>query len=138
MRTDLDIANDWHRPAETSTPRQAASSLLREQGHALRRAIPEVYRGFARLHDAALAPGVLDVRTKELVALALSVSQQCDGCITAHADAAARHGASEDEVAEVLGVAIMMGGGPATSYAPRAFAAFREARARHEGWADDG
>ena len=41
-------------------------------------------------------------------------------------------------MAEVLGVAIMMGGGPATSYAPRAFAAFREARARHEGWADDG
>jgi AhpD family alkylhydroperoxidase len=138
MRTDLDIANDRHRPAETSTPRQKGSSLLREQGRALRCAIPDVYRGFARLHDAALAPGVLDVRTKELVALALSVSQQCDGCITAHAEAAARHGATEEEVAEVLGVVIMMGGGPATSYGPQAFAAFREARARVGGPAPDG
>jgi AhpD family alkylhydroperoxidase len=102
------------------------------QSHArdLRRAIPEVYRGFAQLYEAALAPGVLDVKTKELIALAIAVSRECDGCITAHADAAARSGATEAEVAETLGVVILMNGGPGTTISPGAFAAFREAAQR--------
>ena len=54
----------------------------------LRRAIPDVYAGFGRLHDAALADGALSTRTKELIALALSVAEGCDGCIAAHAHAA--------------------------------------------------
>lgn len=140
MRSDLDIANDWHVPHEAGSavpasthapdgPRSRDDTMkLREQGRPLRRAIPDVDRDFGRLHEAAMAPGVLDTRTKELVALALSVAQQCDGCITAHAREAARHGATDAEVAEVLGVTVMMGGGPATSYAPTALAAFREQR----------
>jgi alkylhydroperoxidase/carboxymuconolactone decarboxylase family protein YurZ len=54
------------------------------------------------------------------------VSQQCDGCIAAHARGAARRGATEAEVAETIGVAILMNGGPATVYGPRAFAAFKD------------
>lgn len=95
-------------------------------GRELRRAIPEVYSSYASVHKAALRPGALDTRTKELIALAISASKQCDGCIAAHARGAARAGASEAEVAEALGVVILMNGGPGTVYGSRAFAAFRE------------
>ncbi|MCH0541000.1 carboxymuconolactone decarboxylase family protein [Streptomyces sp. MUM 203J] len=101
---------------------------LRGPGRELRRALPRVYEGYKQLHDAALAPGALDAMTKELIALAIAVSRECDGCIAAHAHGAARQGASEEQVAEALGVAILMNGGPGTVYGPRAFAAFREFR----------
>ena len=99
---------------------------LRPHARELRRMIPDVYKGFAALHDAALAEGALDTKTKELIALAIAVSTQCDGCISAHAHAAVRHGASLEEAAEAIGVTILMNGGPATIYGPRAFAAFSE------------
>jgi AhpD family alkylhydroperoxidase len=70
--------------------------------------------------------GELPARMKELIALAIAVTRECDGCTAAHARGAARQGASEQEVAEALGVAILMNGGPGTVWAPRAFAAFRE------------
>ena len=102
------------------------SDELHALGRELRRAIPEVYRGYAQLRQAALAPGELDVRTKELIALAIAVTRECDGCIASHAQGAAHAGATETQVAEALGVAVLMNGGPGTVYAPRAFAAFRE------------
>jgi AhpD family alkylhydroperoxidase len=92
----------------------------------LRRAIPQVYAGYRELHDSALAAGVLDVKTKELIALAIAVSKECDGCIAAHAHAAVQHGATPQEAAETIGVTFLMNGGPATVYGARAFAAFRE------------
>lgn len=104
----------------------AVQQELLEPARALRRAIPEVYAGYRQLHAAAYAPGALDARTKELIALAVAVSKQCDGCIASHARGAVRTGASEEEVAEALGVVIAMNGGPGTVYGPRAFAAFRE------------
>ncbi|WP_308190956.1 carboxymuconolactone decarboxylase family protein [Pseudonocardia terrae] len=99
---------------------------VRDLGRQLRRAIPAVYRGYAALHDAALRDGALDGRTKELIALAIAVTRECDGCIAAHAQGASGQGASEAQVAEAIGVAILMNGGPATVYGPRAFDAFRE------------
>ncbi|MEY4230606.1 MAG: hypothetical protein RLZZ362_1455 [Actinomycetota bacterium] len=99
---------------------------LRPHTRALRQAIPEVYAGFAQVHQAAMAAGALDVKTKELIALAIAVSKQCDGCIASHARGAAQAGASRQEVAEAIGVTVLMNGGPATVYGPRAFAAFEE------------
>ena len=99
---------------------------LRPHARELRRMIPGVYKGFAALHDAALVDGALDTKTKELIALAIAVSSECDGCIAAHAHSAVRHGASLQEAAEAIGVTILMNGGPATIYGPRAFAAFSE------------
>lgn len=92
----------------------------------LRGQIPSVFEAYARLHGAALADGALDAKVKELVALAIAVTKECDGCIASHARGAARRGATEQEVAEALGVAIMMNGGPGTVYGPRALEAFRE------------
>lgn len=105
---------------------KAVQDALRTPARALRRAIPEVYAGFAALHDSALAPGALETRTKELIAFAIAVSESCDGCIAAHAHAAVRHGVTPQEAAEAIGVAILMCGGPATIYGPRAFDAFNE------------
>lgn len=92
----------------------------------LRSAIPDVYKGFGAMHAAAFKAGALDAKTKELVALAIAITTHCDGCIAAHARGAARNGATEAEVAEMIGVTISMNGGPGTVYGPRAFAAFRE------------
>jgi AhpD family alkylhydroperoxidase len=99
---------------------------LRPLTRELRNAIPDVYSGFAGLSKAAMAPGELDAKTKELIALALAVQHQCDGCIASHARGAARAGATKQEVAEALGVTFLMNGGPATVYAPRAYDAFCE------------
>jgi AhpD family alkylhydroperoxidase len=110
----------------TMTRAHEVLAELREPTRELRKAIPEAWSGFGALHEHALADGVLPARLKELVALAISVSKQCDGCIAAHARAAAAKGASHEEVAEVLAVALLMDGGPASIYAPRAWAAFDE------------
>jgi AhpD family alkylhydroperoxidase len=92
----------------------------------LREMIPDTWAGFAKMHGAAMAEGVLSRSTKELIALAISVIHQCDGCIAAHARAAARKGATPEEVAEAIGVTVLMGGGPSTIYGPRAWAAYQE------------
>ena len=99
---------------------------LRMPTRNLRHAIPHVYAGYKELHDSALAPGALDTKTKELIALAIAVSKECDGCIAAHAHAAVQHGASPAEAAEAIGVTFLMNGGPATVYGARAFDAFKE------------
>ena len=104
----------------------AVRDELRVPTRELRHAIPQVYAGYKELHDSALAAGVLDARTKELIALAIAVSKECDGCIAAHAHAAVQHGATPQEAAEAIGVTFLMNGGPATVYGARAFAAFRE------------
>ena len=104
---------------------------IREPARALRTAIPDVYAGFAATHKAALGPGALDARTKELIALGISVAQQCDGCIASHARGAAMRGATPEEAAEAIGVAILMTGGPGTVYGPRAYDAFLEFHAKY-------
>ena len=99
---------------------------LREPTRSLRHAIPETWAGFGSLHDAAMAEGEVPARLKEAVALAISTVKRCDGCIAYHAKAAARAGATPGEVAELLGVALLMDGGTASTYAPRAWEAFLE------------
>jgi AhpD family alkylhydroperoxidase len=99
---------------------------LREPTRSLRNAIPDTWSGFTALHGAAMADGEVPSRLKEAAALAISVVERCDGCIAYHARAAARAGATPGEVAELLGVALLMDGGPASVYAPRAWEAFTQ------------
>jgi AhpD family alkylhydroperoxidase len=101
---------------------------LREPTRSLRDAIPETWAAFSAVHATALADGALPASTKELIALAISVVKRCDGCIAYHAKAAARRGATPDEVAEALAVALLMDGGTASVYGPRAWSAFLEFR----------
>ena len=99
---------------------------LNPQHRALRQMIPDVYKGFGELSQAALAAGALDTKIKELIAMTIGVVHGCDGCIASHARGAARAGATKQEAAEAIGVSIMMHGGPATIYGARAYTAFCE------------
>ncbi|KDF01505.1 carboxymuconolactone decarboxylase family protein [Mycobacterium sp. ENV421] len=101
-------------------------SELNPQHRALRQMIPEVYDGFGALSRAAMGGGAVEAKIKELIAMVIGVVQGCDGCIASHARGAARAGATKQEAAEIIGVSIMMHGGPATIYGARAYTAFCE------------
>jgi len=100
---------------------------LRQPALDLRGLIPDVMKGFASLSSAAMAPGELKVGMKELLALSIAVTRECDGCIVAHARGCVRNGVTRQQVAEAMGVAISMNGGPGTVWGPRALRAFDEA-----------
>ena len=99
---------------------------LSEPTRSLKEMVPDVWSAFAEMHKAAVADGALPAATKELIALTIAVVKQCDGCIAYHAKAAARKGATPEEVAEALGVTLLMDGGTASVYGPRAWDAYRE------------
>jgi AhpD family alkylhydroperoxidase len=92
----------------------------------MRAGAPEVMKAFAGIAQAALEPKALDTKTKELIALAISVAVRCDDCIAFHAKAAVDRGATRDEVLETLGMAIYMGAGPAAMYAAHALEAYQQ------------
>jgi AhpD family alkylhydroperoxidase len=99
----------------------------------LRKAQPEVMKGFSQMAQAALKTEALDTKTKELIALAISVAVRCDACITFHAKAAVKEGASDQELAETMGMAIYMGAGPSVMYAAQAMEAAQQWRAQAHG-----
>jgi len=90
----------------------------------LRGGIPAVTKGFHDVARSAIAPGVLDSKTKELIALAIGIAARCDGCLAYHSKAAAKFGATREEVMETIGVAVYMGGGPSMIYGAEALDAF--------------
>ncbi len=89
----------------------------------LGRELPGPVGGFANLHKSAMADGALNAKTKELIALGISVATHCEPCIAYHVHDALKAGATRPEILDALGVGIMMGGGPAAMYACEAFAA---------------
>lgn len=92
----------------------------------MRSQLPEVMQGFGALSRAALAPGAIDEKTKELIALAIAVATRCDDCIGFHAKALVRLGGTPEELREMLGVSVYMGGGPSLMYASHAIQAYEE------------
>lgn len=88
--------------------------------------IPDVMSAFSSLHQAAGSDGVLDAKTKELIALAIAVTVRCDGCIAFHVSDAIKAGATREEVLDALGVAILMGGGPSMIYSIEAMDALEQ------------
>ena len=92
----------------------------------LRGDTPDVMKAFTGLAQAAVAPKALDSKTKELIALGISVAIRCDDCIGFHVKAALQQGATRAEVMETLGMAIYMGAGPAVMYATHAIDAFEQ------------
>jgi AhpD family alkylhydroperoxidase len=89
-------------------------------------ASPDVMTAFQALHQAGAADGLLDTRTKELIALAIAVVVRCDGCIAFHVHDAIKAGASREEIVEALDVAVLMGGGPALMYVIEALEALEQ------------
>jgi AhpD family alkylhydroperoxidase len=105
---------DWKEHLqETSENLASFRAIQAETGH-----------GFTALHRASMGDGALDIKTKELIALAIGISTRCVDCIGFHVQGALKHGASRDEVAETISVAVMMGGGPAYMYGVKALEAY--------------
>ena len=98
------------------------SRLMKELGTK----IPETMKSFNNLHEASTANGALNSKTKELIALGISITVRCDGCIAFHVNDALKGGASSEEILETIGVAVMMGGGPALMYGCEALEALRQ------------
>jgi AhpD family alkylhydroperoxidase len=92
------------------------SAGLRERGKELSALHPELMKGFSALSRGASTTKHLDAKTRELIALAIAVTTRCEGCIDAHARKARVAGASKEEVAEALGVAIALNAGAALTY----------------------
>ena len=93
---------------------------VKKNSHTLAVAQPAVMETFAKLHQAAGATGALDRKTKELMAVAISITRGCDDCIAHHVHDAIEAGATREEFADALGVAVLMGGGPGMIYASHA------------------
>lgn len=96
----------------------------------LRTASPDVMKAFSDMARAAHGGEALDGKTKELVALAISVAVRCDPCIAYHAEGAVKQGASRSEVSETLAMAVYMGAGPSVMYAAKALEAVDQIVAR--------
>ena len=92
----------------------------------LRKLIPDTMNGFTAMAKSATQTKTIDEKTKEMIALALGVAAHCDGCLGFHTKALARLGATREEVAEVLGMAVYMGGGPSLMYAADAMRSFEQ------------
>lgn len=87
---------------------------------------PEVMKAFAGIAQSALAAKALDRKTKELIAVGISVAVRCDDCIGFHVKAAIEQGATREEVAEALAMAIYVEAGPSVMYASHALDAFEQ------------
>lgn len=85
---------------------------------------PGTVQGYQALSTAGDKTAHLDAKTRELIALAVAVTRECDGCITVHTSAAAKHGATREEIAEALGVAIAVNAGATLVYSARVMDAF--------------
>jgi len=92
----------------------------------LRGDVPEAMQAFSGLARAALEPKALDVKTKELMAIAIGIAVRCDGCIGFHVKAALAAGATREEIAETIGLAIYMGAGPSMIYGAETLRALNE------------
>ena len=80
---------------------------------------PDTLRGYRTLSEANSKTGKLDEKTRQLISLAVAVTTRCDGCIVVHSDAALKAGATKEEIAEALGVAVAMNAGAALIYSTR-------------------
>ncbi|KUJ76200.1 alkylhydroperoxidase [Ruegeria marisrubri] len=89
-------------------------------------AIPDTTRAFGALGKSVKEGGTLDFKTKEFVALGISVADRCEPCISLHVEALVKAGATREEVADVLAMSIQMGGGPSMMYAAKALECYDE------------
>lgn len=105
-----------------TTKKNEMKSALR----VLNKSIPDVTKGFGILSSAAKTDGVLDLKTKELIAVAIAVTDRCEPCIAFHIEALIKTGGSRAELAEALGMAVQMGGGPSLMYSAKALECFDE------------
>ena len=84
---------------------------------------PEGMKAFEAFDKAAMAPGAIPVKYKELLALAVAFTTQCPYCIEIHAKKARAAGASEQEISETVLVAAALRAGAAITHGSHAMKA---------------
>jgi AhpD family alkylhydroperoxidase len=104
----------------------AYADALKHRGREMKALHPEIVKGFAALSAGAHATRQLDAKTREFIALAVAITTKCEGCIEAHVKKAKAAGATKEEIAEALGVAIALNAGAAFTYALHALDAAGE------------
>ncbi len=85
---------------------------------AMKARAPEIGKAFGQMFQALMKDGALTVKQKELIALGIGVAVRCEPCIYLHVEKSLHAGATAAEIMEAAGVAVMMGGGPVSTYAP--------------------
>jgi AhpD family alkylhydroperoxidase len=86
----------------------------------------DTIKGYVELSSAGQKNDLLGAKVRELIALAVAVTARCDGCIAVHSEAAIRRGASKEEIAEALGVAVAVNAGAALVYSTRVMDAVKD------------
>ena len=81
---------------------------------------PELMKAFAAFDKAAVAAGVLSVKHKELIAIAVALTTQCPYCIDIHTGNARKAGATDAEITEAAMVASALRAGAAVTHATHA------------------
>lgn len=99
--------------------------LIRE----FKKDLPGPLAGFRTLHQQSMKDGVLSRKHKELIAIGIAICTGCEGCIAFHVRDAMEEGASSEEIVETIGVALLMGGGPALMHGLEALEAIQELEA---------
>lgn len=110
------MLNNWK--DQLSNTRKAAASLTENN--------PKFVAAYQALNAAQGSNGLLDAKTRELIALAVAVTTRCDSCIASHVNAARQAGVTEGELSEALGTAIALNAGAAYVYSVRAMEAFSQ------------
>jgi len=94
----------------------SAKEIIKESKAGIRKIFAKHQKlgpAFGGVASAVLEEGHLTVKVKELIAVGIAVQTGCDFCIAHHVEACLKAGATEEEIAEACGVAVLMGGGPA-------------------------
>lgn len=105
---------------------KALAQEVNKGAGALFKASPNTMKAFGDLTKAVTADASLSKNIKELMAVSISIATRCDGCIAYHTQAAIAAGTTREEFVETIGVAIELGGGPATVYGAQALEAFEQ------------
>ena len=87
----------------------------------MQKEMPDTLKAFQGLGKSAMDDAVLSEKVKEYVALGMALGAQCGPCIKLHVKSALEAGATREEILEVCGVAVMMGGGPAFTHIQEVF-----------------
>mgnify|MGYP001250219745 FL=1 len=87
---------------------------------------PETFKGFGIMGKEAKKNGALNEKTKEFIALGISIATRCESCIGLHMEHLVRLGATREEIVEALSMSSYMGGGPSITYSAKALEAYEQ------------
>lgn len=80
------------------------------------KAAPDFLNAFNQLGAIAIGNSPFDLKTTELIIVAIAIARQCEGCMLAHVPKALEAGATREELVGLINISILMGGGPASAF----------------------